>query len=316
MALDRLADLKRGGSDYFNSSTEHEGKPSDARDVEIGTAFDGMNTKTDPKMSAFWNRVKINQDKLRRINNNLQQQQEIRQNFQRCTLSKQENDLIAEFNALDKKNSTMFKEVSTSIKELDMEIKMARNNQEEPQSIRIMEGQLSSLTSEMKETLEKTQGMDLDFQNSTKKKIKRQLITINDGSLTKEEIEDAVNNQDIQALNQMTKQKLFGKASMRLEYAARDIDEKCRGIEQLADNVRKLYDMIKEISEVINAQGEQVNLIADNINQAHNYVMKGNKELRKAKENHEASRKKQCCIILIGVGILGIFAVTVLGLIT
>lgn len=313
MALDRLTELQKGNN--MSDRSMLNSKPFADSDVEIGTAFDNDITSMDPSVIEFWRRVKQCQDKLKLVKNNMMLQDDYKRKYKKSTLTQKENELVKEFDELDAKNSTYLKDISQTVKDLDFRIKESRNNSDEPQTIRMKEGQLNSLTQDLKSTMTKAQEMNLEFQNSVKTKIKRQINHHNDGSMTKEEIDKAVNSNNPEALNQIVQQKLFGKASMSLEYAARDIDEKCKGIEQLGQNIRQLFEMIKEISEIIQAQGEQVDLIAENVNKAHNYVHKGNQNLTKAKKHHQEARKKQCCIIMIGVMILVILCTSVLGLV-
>lgn len=85
----------------------------------------------------------------------------------------------------------------------------------------------------MNAVLSKAQSLNEEFEKSVKSKLKRQINTVNDGSLTQAQIDTAVENNDTEVLQGLIQQKLLGKASMQLEYAVRDIDEKCRGIEIL-----------------------------------------------------------------------------------
>lgn len=308
MALDRLAELQKGNN--LNNS-----KPFTDQDVEVGTAFDNDDASMDPGMIEFWRRIKTCQDKLKVVQNNMILQDEFKRKYKKSTLTNKENEMVKDFDELDEKNSKILKNISQTVKELDFRIKDDKSNKKDQQITRMKEHQLNSLTQNLKLTMTKAQEMNLEFQNSVKKKIKRQINHHNDGSMTKEEIDKAVNSNNPEALNQIVQQKLFGKASLSLEYAARDIDEKCKGIEQLGRNIRQLFEMIKEISEIIQAQGEQVDLIAENVNKAHDYVVKGNKNLTKAKKHHEEARKKQCCIILVGVAILVVLTTSVIGIV-
>lgn len=311
MALDRLTELQKND----NNGSLHNSKPFTEHDVELGTAFDNDKASMDPSMVEFWSNVKRCQDKLKVVKNNMILQDDMKRGYKKSTLTEKENQMVKDFDELDAKNSKILKEISGTVKDLDIKIKESRENKEDEQLIRMKDGQLNSLTQDLKHTMTKAQEMNLEFQNSVKTKIKRQINHHNDGSLSKEEIDKAVNSNNPEALNQIVQQKLFGKASMSLEYAARDIDEKCKGIEQLGRNIRQLYEMIKEISEIIQAQGEQVNLIAENVNKAHDYVHKGNQNLNKAKEHHQEAKKKQCCIIVVGVAILVVLLTSVLGIV-
>lgn len=57
------------------------------------------------------------------------------------------------------------------------------------------------MSENLKSTMTKAQEMNLDFQNMVKAKLKRQIRTVNDGSLTQAEIDDAVNSNNTEVLN-------------------------------------------------------------------------------------------------------------------
>lgn len=127
--------------------------------------------------------------------------------YKKCTSGEDENRLVSDFDELDAKNNTILREVSSTVKGLDLDIKQnrAENSKENDQShlIRMKEGQFHSLSENLKNTMTKAQEMNMQFQNMVKAKLKRQIRTVNDGSLTKQEIDDAVNSNNTEVLNQL-----------------------------------------------------------------------------------------------------------------
>ena len=56
-------------------------------------------------------------------------------------------------------------------------------------------------------------------------------------------------------------------------------------------SVNAVYQMFVDMALLVHQQGEMLDNIELNVNDAKNYVEKGEKQLQKAKENHQAARK-------------------------
>ena len=142
----------------------------------------------------------------------------------------------------------------------------------------------------LQERLSQAQRLYGDFKESSKRKVTRQIRNLDEGSgMTEAQINTMV-EQDPDALNKMIQQKVYGKASFKLQNAAQDITEKCEAIKRLQRNVRELVEMLKEISQIVFQQGEQINTIAEHVGKAKDYVTKGVENLGQAKKHHEAAR--------------------------
>lgn len=305
MALDRLAELNEGTLPELNNNRRMvELEPLEnnksARDEEAPQSVE------DPQnMKLFWIRVKGCQKGLQAVKHHIERQEEIRIEYKNCINSNKEKELIDNFEQLSGENNTILKENKATLKQLEEDYKVSvREFSEEPET-RMKEAQVLSLTTQLNEILREAQTVSINFKQSVKEKLKRQLKNVQDGpdAMNDEQIDELV-SKDPEALNKMMQQKLFGKAHMKLEYAVKDIEEKCKGIEALHRNVRSLYEMMVEINEIVHAQGQQIDLIYNNVLKSKDYVEKGNKNLTKAKEYHQSARKKQCCIIMIAIAIL------------
>ena len=155
MALDRLSELQKGGMSISQDSTNIMG----ARDVEMGTAFDNNEGAQDPGMIDFWQKVKKSQDKLRIVKSNMMRQLEMKSGYKKCTSSEDENRLVKDFDDLDAKNNAMLRDVASTVKGLDLDIKQTRaeSNRDNDLShlIRMKEGQFHSLSENLKNTMTK-----------------------------------------------------------------------------------------------------------------------------------------------------------------
>ena len=57
----------------------------------------------------------------------------------------------------------------------------------------------------MTDTINKSQNLSLKLESDVKGKLKRQVQLINDGSISKQEIDDAINNNDVQVTHPLIK---------------------------------------------------------------------------------------------------------------
>lgn len=304
MALDRLADLK-GGLGGQRMATA----PKAFRDEE-GEA--GGMTGSGP-MNAFWGKIRICQRVSKEVSLNMERQQELQQTFNTNSSAEVEKQLRNEFDTLQETNMKKLREVMKDIRGLETEYKQALKDSPDEPETRMMEGQILSISTQVKDLMKNSQECSIKFKELVKGKLKRQVKNIQGDSspISDNKLDEMIENNP-EALTQMMEAKVIGMPHLKVTNALKDIQDKCREIETLHSNVVKLYEMIKEISEMVHQQGKQVDSVLNNMEKARDYVDKGNKQLVKAKEYHQKARKKQCCIIMIAVVILCIILMPVL----
>lgn len=305
MALDRLADLKSGVA----GGSRPAAITKTLRDEEE----EGTEKRDTGPMAAFWQKIRSCQRVSKEVSLNMERQNELQQTFISNSSAEVEKQLRAEFDSLQEANMKKLKGVMKDIRSLEEEYKQAlRESPEEPET-RMMEGQILSISTQVKDLMRNSQDCSVKFKALVKGKLKRQVKNIQGDSspISDNKLDEMIENNP-EALAQMMEAKVIGMPHLKVVNALQDIQDKCREIETLHSNVIKLYEMIKEISEMVHQQGKQVDSILNNMEKARDYVDKGNKQLVKAKEYHQKARKKQCCIIMIAVVVLCIMLLPVL----
>lgn len=143
---------------------------------------------------------------------------------------------------------------------------------------------------ELKNKLTSASGSYGAYKNAAKGRLVKQVKNIDaNNQLDDDEIGRQI-DEDPELLQKMVKQQVLGKASLKMQYAAQDILEKCQGIKVLQKNVRELLDMLKEISQIVTLQGEQVNSIAAHCEAAKNHMTRAKENLTQAKKHHSSMR--------------------------
>jgi t-SNARE complex subunit (syntaxin) len=143
---------------------------------------------------------------------------------------------------------------------------------------------------ELKKKLTLASSVYNDYKNKSKARLAKQVRNIDTTNQYDDQELDRIIEEDPEVLQKMVKQQVLGKASLKMQYAAQDILEKCQGIKVLQRNVRELMDMLKEISQIVALQGEQINSIAAHCDAAKNHMDSANKNLVQAKKHHSSMR--------------------------
>ena len=112
--------------------------------------------------------------------------------------------------------------------------------------------------------------------------------------ITDEQIEEIVDSNDPTAFMQ---QALMIPDAM-IERVA-DIETRHRGILNIEKGVKELQELWGQLAVLIDEQQEQLDYIENNVEQTLNYVQRGNKNLKKAKESQNNARKTAMCTICV-----------------
>lgn len=174
-----------------------------------------------------------------------------------------------------------------------------------------MTNNISSLYKTYETKLQQTQKIFFDFRNLKKKKLARIVkIADVDNKYDADQLEEMTENPEL--VYKTISDGLKVKPSLKMQYRAYDITEKCESIKKLQKNIRELVEMIKEVSKIVHLQGEKIDGIAKHVIDARDYVEQGNKNLAQAKKYHQEARTKMCIIIVLAVVILGIILMVAL----
>jgi t-SNARE complex subunit (syntaxin) len=87
-----------------------------------------------------------------------------------------------------------------------------------------------------------------------------------------------------------------------------NVADKYHDVLTLEASVNELHQMFLDFALLTEKQGELLDQIEHQVKEAGDYIDQGNQEMVEAIELQKSIRKKQCCIILIVLIILGIIA--------
>jgi t-SNARE complex subunit (syntaxin) len=132
------------------------------------------------------------------------------------------------------------------------------------------------------------------YEDKTKEKIKRQLIIVD-----KEKYEN-ISDQQLQQIMETKQNSVFTMDVYN------DIQERHSQIIELEKSVMELAQLFQDMQVLVNNQGILIDTIEDNVSKADAHVEKGVEELKDANKYQIKSRKKQCCIIVFILMIVGI----------
>ena len=145
--------------------------------------------------------------------------------------------------------------------------------------------------------------LQLDVQRDYKEKIKRQ-IRVLDRDLLEKDVGELVTNPD--KLQKFFTEKRYG-ATVGVQNAISDIDEKLAEIKELKRNMKKLVILIKNLSKIVREQNVVFDSIDATVGKVENHVTAANKELESGKEYMNSAksvlliRKHGCffCFLLL-----------------
>ncbi|EGR32897.1 snare domain protein [Ichthyophthirius multifiliis] len=163
--------------------------------------------------------------------------------------------------------------------------------------------QLKAVQNEIKHCLNKTQNIHSEYKKAANEKIKRQVQILNP-NITETEQRQIL--EDPQGMDKLMMKQMMGQSSVQLQYAYQDIKEKYEGIKKLEQSYQQVFQMLNDIAVLVKTQGDMIDDIEINLKNTQNYVKKANKNLEVMKKEHNKGRKKLCCIIFLGLGLLGL----------
>ena len=154
----------------------------------------------------------------------------------------------------------------------------------------IVQRKVSAYYTELQRKVGRAQLLYNQFKGKVKGRLIKQVKNIDVNNEYQDSNLDKIIDEDPEVLQRMVKQQVFGKASLKLQYAAQDISDKCEAIKALQRNVTELMDMLKQLAQIVSLQGEQINSIAQHCETAKEHMKSGETNLVKAKEHAKTSR--------------------------
>ncbi|EAR88613.2 SNARE domain protein (macronuclear) [Tetrahymena thermophila SB210] len=253
-----------------------------------------------PEFRAIINKV---QTTVQLIKMNNEQIEELKQDLVGTASTEREREINAKMQNLASQNmrhTNKIKELMQKIND-DLE-KSQKENPDEPET-QAKVFQIRAIQNEIKEVLNETQNVHQDYKAAANAKIKRQMYILNP-NLTEEEQKKIL--QDPKGMENFVMKELLGQPSLQLQYALEDAKEKSLGIRKLEQSCQQIFQQLNEISALVKTQGEMIDDIEIHLQKAQDYIKKTNKVLEKTKATSQTNRKKLCCIVFLGLGILAL----------
>lgn len=228
------------------------------------------------------------QDILKRVKANNESIVDLKQQYQHATTSAKEKEISTSLNSIIYQNNSLNQAIKDILTNLNEDVEKAKKEMPDDPETRMKANIYNALNNKTKEVLKDSQNVQLDFKAGLKDKVSRQARYI-DNTLNDDQVDEIVN--DPEKGNQLLQEKMYGTASIQLQNAVSDIQDKYRDIKKLENSVNTVYQLFVDLALLVQQQGEMLDNIELNVNDAKNYVGKAEVNLKKAKEYHMAAKK-------------------------
>eukprot|EP01016_Furgasonia_blochmanni_P040815 TRINITY_DN5232_c0_g2_i4.p1 TRINITY_DN5232_c0_g2~~TRINITY_DN5232_c0_g2_i4.p1 ORF type:complete len:294 (-),score=54.41 TRINITY_DN5232_c0_g2_i4:166-1047(-) len=260
-------------------------------------------------MPDFLSKVNLAKRYMDNIRHNNAELRRLRDEHRNATLTEQEKKISEELDYYIGQNSELNNKMKIILQEITQDVDESKIRAPEEPETRMKITSQSALSNKFGDILKESQEIQTDMKNSVKEKVTRQVRLIDD-TLTPAQIDEI--SQDPEGAQRLIQAKMFRGAHMRVQNAVSDIQDKFRDIQKLERSVQQVFQMFQDLALLVHHQGEMLDNIELDINGAKSYIEKGNKYLEQAKEHHQASRKKLCWVVIIGLIILIVILIPLL----
>ncbi|CAD8076353.1 unnamed protein product [Paramecium primaurelia] len=257
---------------------------------------------------------KVNVDGVQRIletiRSNIVKIEELKKGYTSATRSEAEKDVSMKLDRIIQQNNQQQERLKKLMEQVAQDVEEAKEKEPDEPETRMKMDIWAALNLKVQAVLQESQKAQLDFQNSMRNKIKRQAVCL-DSNLNENQIDELC--EDPNKMQELLQKKIYGQASIQLQNAVQDIQEKYQDIVKLERSVQQVYQLFVDMAVLVKNQGELIDNIEQNMVKAKDYVKKGEAQLIKAKKDHQAARKKMCCIIMIGLVLILVIVGPILG---
>jgi|EP00605_Chrysophyceae_sp_TOSAG23-4_P002085 t-SNARE complex subunit (syntaxin) len=293
---DRLKDLKRGGVSSGDVAIDvHESDALNAREKSILTDFFGD--------------VELVKKNINLIKNVTKRIGEIQQQVILATTNDKESELSAELKPLveeTNKKANIAKQMLQKLREDTERMKTKDGQQSE---IRIRENLVSTLTRKFVDVMKEYQSVQTKYKTEIKKKVKRQ-VQIVKADASSEEIDSILKSG---GADQVFKDAILkGEAADSVRNMYMHVADKYQDVLTIEASVAELHQMFIDFALLTEQQGELLDQIEFQVKAASDYIDEGNEEMIKAIEYQKSIRKRQCCIVMGLLVLIGIILLVVM----
>ena len=182
-----------------------------------------------------------------------------------------------------------------------------KNKEKDETDLRIKKNLFDAMIKKYQNVINRYQNVETNIKSEKEKKLIREAEIVINHDLNEEEKQKLIENPNF--LQNMYKDQLTGEATVQLQNAVRDLEERHKDIVKLEKSIMELHKMVTELNLLVQYQGEMIDNIVENVKISKEYIIKGEKEVVKSKENLKSARKKKCIVIIVVVIILLIILV-------
>ena len=182
-----------------------------------------------------------------------------------------------------------------------------KNKEKDETDLRIKKNLFDAMIKKYQNVINRYQNVETKIKSEKEKKLFRGAEIVIHHDLNEEEKQKLIENPNF--LQNMYKDQLTGEATVQLQNAVRDLEERHKDIVKLEKSIMELHKMVTELNLLVQYQGEMIDNIVENVKISKEYIIKGEKEVVKSKENLKSARKKKCIVIIVVVIILLIILV-------
>eukprot|EP00604_Paraphysomonas_vestita_P001815 CAMPEP_0174821644 /NCGR_PEP_ID=MMETSP1107-20130205/9151_1 /TAXON_ID=36770 /ORGANISM="Paraphysomonas vestita, Strain GFlagA" /LENGTH=289 /DNA_ID=CAMNT_0016038911 /DNA_START=21 /DNA_END=887 /DNA_ORIENTATION=+ len=287
---DRLADLQKGAPVQFNQTTN-----------ELHSNGNSNFLKT------FFGDVEIVKRNLLSITETTNQIGEIDQAVSLATTPEKEHELTSGLSPLIVETNQKAQVVKTLLQRLREEcddLKKKTTAQNELNELRIRDNLINTLTRKFVEVMKAYQNAQQKFKVDIKKKMKRQIQMVNP-SATDGEI-DVILRTGGSSGDVLRSAILKGGASDLIKNASRNVEDKYQEVLTLEQSVTQLHEMFVDFAQLTEQQGELLDQIEFQVKSASDFIEEANADMRQAVESAKELRKRQCCLLIILLVVIGV----------
>lgn len=255
-------------------------------------------------MSDFFEAVERVKENINLIKVSTKRIGEIDQQVSFATTSEKEAELSKELAPEINKTNRRAKETKDTLKKLKDETDKATQDKSAKDSeLRIRENLVNTLTRKFVDVMKEYQAAQQQFKANIKKKVKRQVQIVKPDATT-EEI-DAVLKSGGGAGEVMKSAILKGDAADSIRNAFLNVADKYQDVLTLEASVAELHQMFLDFALLTEQQGELLDQIEFQVKAASDYIEQGNVDIVEAIDLQKSIRRKQCCIIITVLVIIG-----------
>jgi len=188
--------------------------------------------------------------------------------------------------------------------------KEGKNGTLKASELRIRDNLVITLTRKFVDVMKEYQNIQSKYKNDIKKKVKRQ-VQIVKADATPEEIDAVMKSGGSDAI--FREAILKGEAADSIRNMFMNVQDKYQDVLALEASIVELHQMFLDFALLVDQQGELLDQIEHQVKAASDFIEKGNEDLVEATDLQKSIRRKQCCLILIVLVVIGVIIGGIVG---